>query len=168
MTRADMQREISRAADILGVQPQWLDALIRFESNYDPRAVNRYSGACGLIQVTNTTARDVFHAESAAALVEKFPTFTSQIDNIVIPYLSRYAPFPTQQSLYMAIFYPKYRRVAPTTEFPDSVAAINPGIKTVSDYVALVNRRLDPAFVKGGVAFMLMLALCLLYYYRKG
>jgi len=154
---------LDRAAQLLNVVPAWLDALIRFESGWNPLARNPISGARGLIQVTNTTARSFFRVDSADALVEQFPDRESQLENVVVPYLQRYAPFPTRQSLYMSVFYPAYRAAPPDTVFSDSIQKQNPNIKTVQDYINLVNRRLDP--VKVGFAGLAIVGLLLLWYY---
>lgn len=161
------QTDITRAANALSVPVAWLDALIRFESNYDPNARNRITGARGIIQVMDSTARSMFGVPNADHLMELYPTFTQQIDNVVIPYLAHYEPFPTQQSLYMAIFYPKYRAVDPNTIFSESVQLSNPNIKTVQDYINLVNRRMDPALLSGGFSLIAILVVMIFMYYRR-
>lgn len=144
----------------LGAAPEDLKALIEFESGWNPRAYNK-SGAVGLIQFMPQTLKDygLLSAQTAALVptsgivpehakqavktefLSRWPTAEAQLKGPVLTYLSRYAPFPTRQSLYMSVFYPAYRNLAPSTAFPDSVQKANPGVKTISDYVAYVERR---------------------------
>jgi hypothetical protein len=133
----------------LGIKSLWLIDLIQFESSWNPQAKNKITGARGLIQFMPATAaamgfsgyRSIRDGSPTAAdnLVATAPTIETQM-KYVLQYLKPLAPFPTLQSLHMAVFYPRYRSVAPTTEFPDTVKKANPGIKTVSDYM----RRASP------------------------
>lgn len=146
--------EISTA---LNVDPDWLYSLIDFESAWRPNAINPYSGAAGLIQFTNTTARNMGYL-SAADLVYKYPTRIMQLSGPVYEYLKRYAPYPTKQSLTMAVFYPAYRNVPPETPFPASVTKGNPGIKTVNDYIKRVfNDWVAPASIGGALLVLLFI-----------
>lgn len=140
MSKADKIKEI---ANRLGTDPRWLDALINFETagTYDPTIKNPKSSARGLIQVIDKTARDVFNVSDSLSLVKKYPTFDSQMENVVYPYLARYAPFRSKQELYMAVFYPNYRKAPPDTIFSEKVRRYNPGITTVQDYINFVDRR---------------------------
>jgi len=133
----------------LGVPPQWLDALINFETGgtYDPTIKNPRSSARGLIQITNARARDIGYDSSFEAVSDN-PTFDAQMENVVYPALKEYGPFPDKQSLFMAVFYPAYRNVPPHTEFPPNVQEVNPGIRTVQDYIDFVNRRIVQASLK--------------------
>lgn len=140
MSKADKIREI---ANRLGTNPEWLDALINFETagTYNPKIKNPRSSARGLIQVIDATAVSDFNMPDSLSLIRKYPTFNEQMENVVYPYLAKYAPFASKQELYMAVFYPKYRRVSPDTIFPEKVREVNPNITTVQDYVDFVDRR---------------------------
>jgi len=131
----------------LGIYPSWLNALITFESGGKPGARNPYSGARGLIQFTNTTAKELGYKD-ADDLYDKNPTDTSQLLGPVLKYLKKYAPFPTEQSLYMAVFYPAARAWPLEQQFPDTVKQLNPGIVTVNDYV---NKVRHAPIIKAGV-----------------
>lgn len=144
----------------LGVDSTWLKALISFESGWNPAAQNKLSGARGLIQFTNTTAKDLGYA-SADDLYNKFPTADAQLQGPVLSYLSKYKPFTTKQSLYMAVFYPKARTWTLDTAFSDSIQKLNPGVKTVGDYVNKVERRLGVKTIAAGTAILLLLAFIL-------
>lgn len=140
---------ISYAADVLGVKREWLVDLIQFESGWNPLAENKTTGARGLIQFmpstaaamgfSGTTSKSAGRPTAADKLVSVAPTIAEQME-YVIRYLTPQKPFPTLQSLHMAVFYPRYRSVATTTEFPTAVQKANPGIKTVADYM----RRASP------------------------
>ena len=142
MSHESEAAKIREIASRLGVDPRWLDALINFETagTYDPLAKNPTSSARGLIQVIDSTAQSEFGAADSLALVSTFPDFDSQMENVVWPYLAKYMPFSTKQSLYLAVFYPRYRFVDPLTPFPANVQAANPGITTPQDYIDYVDR----------------------------
>lgn len=144
MTRQREAEIIRDVADRLGTKAHWLDALINFETagTYSPLIKNPNSSARGLIQVIDSTAQSDFGYSDSSSLVMEYPDFESQMYNVVLPYLQKYKPFPTKQSLYMAVFYPKYRDVPRSTVFPEHVRKVNPGITTVQDYINFVDRRI--------------------------
>jgi hypothetical protein len=121
----------------LGIDPSWLNNLIEFESGWNPAARNELSGARGLIQFTHTTARNLGF-QDADDLVAKYPDAEGQLLSPVYRYLSKMKPYPTKQSLYMAVFYPAARNWAPDTAFSPTIQKLNPGIVTVADYVRKV------------------------------
>lgn len=132
---------IVRASDILQIaDPAWLDALIAFETGgtFSPTIKNPNSSARGLIQIIDSSAQGIGYADSLDAVTQN-PDFESQMENVVIPYLAPYAPFPTKQSLYMAVFYPAYRDAPLFKRFPYHVRKVNPGIVTVKDYINKVD-----------------------------
>jgi hypothetical protein len=149
ITDAEKQALDSIAA-ALSINSTWLYQLIDFESGWNPAAKNPYSGARGLIQFVNSTARDMGYL-SADDLYEKNPDRIKQLQNPVFLYLKKYAPFPTLQSLLMAVFYPKYRNVEPDTLFPQYVLASNPGIKTPADYIKRVFPDYKPLAIGGAL-----------------
>lgn len=169
MTNAEI---ITSVAGRLGIPPQWLDAIIAFESNYNPNAVSgiAYNQALvnqgkelqrfarGLIQFTDSTAQWLGFTD-AIDLVIKNPDFVSQMENAVFPYLQKMSPFTSESDFYMAIFFPAYRKKDPSTPFPAYVVAVNPGIRTPQDYINRVHtvvatRRIVP--VVGGLALALI------------
>lgn len=79
---------------------------------------------------------------AADNLVQLFPDRVSQLKGPVLRYLSAWLPFNgTEQDLYMAVFYPTYRKKLPFEPLPSKVLAQNPGIKNAQDYVNLINKR---------------------------
>jgi hypothetical protein len=66
-------------------------------------------------------------------------TPTEQMKGPVLTYLSKYKDkygnLDTVQSVFMAVFYPKYINEPGETQFPSSVPVANPGIYTPDDYI---------------------------------
>ena len=137
MTLTAKQNEIlnSVAADI-GVLPLDLYNLIYFESKFNPTAKNINSSARGILQFIDSTARDLGY-ENSLDLVTKNPTIEQQLNSPVRDYLNKYKPYPTLQSLHMAVFYPAAQYWPPDKKFPANVTLSNPGIKTPADYMTL-------------------------------
>jgi hypothetical protein len=172
---SDVDVKIVEIANRLGIaDPDWLTRLIALESGFNPLAKNPNSSARGLIQIIDSTARDIFGFPDSLSLISKYPDFDSQMDNVVFPYLRKYAPFPTKQSLYMAVFFPVARFVAPDTTFDAlfeqkriggdkwqqrlaEFHAANGDIKTVQDYIDKVEGR-AALIVGGGLAALLAIA----------
>lgn len=138
ITPADLQL-LNEIAVRLGVAYEDLFNLINFESGFNPQAKNPNSSARGLIQFIDSTAKQLGFNDSLD-LVTKYPTITDQLP-IVERYLQQFKPFDGKQSLYLAVFYPKYRNVAPDTLFPENVRKVNPGINTPADYIKFVERK---------------------------
>lgn len=138
MKLTDKQQSLLQGlSDILNVNVNDLFNLINFESSWNPLARNKISGARGLIQFINSTAQALGY-KSADDLVSKHPTIESQLEGPVYNYLKKFIPFSNKQSLYMSVFFPRYRNVHPDTHFSDTVKSQNPGIFTVQDYMDLV------------------------------
>lgn len=156
---AKYTKTIKAVADKLGIKPKSLEMLINFESRFNPKIKNPYSSARGLIQFTDSTAQRLGFNNSLD-LVSKYPTVSGQLANPVYRYLRQFKPFPNEQSLFMAVFYPKYRNVSPYKQFPKSVQAVNPNIKTPSDYIKKVYtinrlRYVSPFMILIGVGTLL-------------
>jgi hypothetical protein len=142
MTADDIRKGlIANAAAQLGVEADALYNLIKFETanTFDPQIANPYSSAKGLIQFTDSTAQGLGFSDSQD-LITKLPDFSSQLEKAVVPYLAKYRPFTSRQSLYMAVFYPAARNWSPDTLFSSAVQAVNPGIQTVQDYINKVEQ----------------------------
>lgn len=128
----------------LNVPAGWLAGVIDFETagTWSPTVRNQGSSAAGLLQFTDQAARELGYS-SSAELVAAFPTAAAQLRGPVYQYLERYAPFPTLQSLAMAVFYPAARAWNPSQAFPAWVQSANPGIRTVDDYVRRVEEHVS-------------------------
>lgn len=146
----DKAKIIREAAAQIGTRPEWLDALINFETGgtYDPMVINSFDPeAKGLIQFRDEAAQDLGFVDSTQ-LVSVYPDFETQMLNAVVPYFKlqqkqfSIPSYMDRQSLYMAVFYPAYATKPPKTEFPEYVQKANPGITTIQDYIEFVNRRI--------------------------
>jgi hypothetical protein len=140
-TLADSEKKtLQDAAHELGVPVPWLAGLIEFESagSWNPAIRNRTSGATGLIQFMPRTAMSLGTTVQRMARMG----FESQM-KYVVKYLLPHKPFPSRQSLLMAVFYPVAKTWPPETEFPEIVQRYNPGIDTVQDYLDHVDERID-------------------------
>lgn len=77
MTKRQIRKKLRLAAKLFGVKPEWLYVMAKAESNLNPTATNKGSGAMGLFQFLKATATeealsdpyDV--AESAAVVAER-------------------------------------------------------------------------------------------------
>jgi hypothetical protein len=94
---------LKETADKLGIPPFWLWYVIKIESNWNPKAVNKTTGASGLIQIMPSTAKglgislDSIRNSSAEA----------QLKGVVYKYLLPYKKKLTSlANLYLAILYP--------------------------------------------------------------
>lgn len=162
------QREQAALAAIAGrlaVPVQWLSNLIRHESGFNPQAANPASSAKGLIQFTNSTAQKLGYKDSSD-LIKKNPTIEKQLLGPVHSYLSAMAPFPSEQSLYLAVFYPAARSWDVTRQFPAEVQRANPGIQTPQDYINRVQGKAGAAI--GGAVLALAIGAAVFYYLSRG
>jgi hypothetical protein len=146
----------------LGIDPNDLIKLIDFETRgtWNPQIKNPLSSARGLLQFTDSTARNLGYKDSLD-LVTKNGSIESQLYFPVLKYLSQFKPFPTKQSLYMSVFYPAAREWPLNKNFPDTVKQSNPGIKTVADYVNKVEKK-KPGGAAGLLSLIALAAILLL------
>jgi len=130
---------LARVAVRLSVPPDWLYKLIKFETagTFDPKIQNPNSTAKGLIQFLDRTARSLGYRDSLH-LVNKHPDFAGQLEGPVFQYLQPWKPFPTKQSFYLSVFYPKGRKKSLSYVIPKKDQEANPGIVTIGDYVSKV------------------------------
>lgn len=170
----DIQNNVLQGvAKALNVPAEWLYRLIQFESGWkplqraymplnaaaikkDPTIIPRY--ARGLVQFTDSTAQ-MLGFKDALDLVTKQPTIDTQLPGAVYDLLKRYKPFPTEQSLYLSIFYPVARNWPPDQVFSDSVRAANPGINTPADYVRHVQGIKLKSVAAAGIIVLLLIGL---------
>lgn len=147
---------INRMAERLGVSYDALFRIIAFETVYsfDPTITNKYNGARGVIQFTNSTSKTLYSPSGrklldANDLVKEYPTFAAQMSlpghknrygGPVYQYLKRFGKFKSDKELFVAVFYPAAVNWSDDHELPENVQAINPGVKTIGDYYAHMNR----------------------------
>lgn len=161
MFDAALEVPLERAAQEIGMNKEWLRNVIALESSWRWNAYNPVSGAVGLIQFIPRTLKDLGLLSPSLAMeipatgavseatkqkvreefLAKYPNAVAQLAGPVVRYMRIWRPFPTEQSAYLAVFYPKFRYSSPDTPFPDSVRKANPGIDTVGDYVTAVKKK---------------------------
>lgn len=100
--RLAFQNKVISIADALGVNPNWLMYIMNSESGLNPAAVNRASGATGLIQFMPTTAKWLGTTTQALGQM----TGLQQL-NYVYNYFKPYAgKLSSGVDLYLMAFYP--------------------------------------------------------------
>jgi len=160
--------KLNQVSGILNVNPDWLYKLIDFESGWNPAAINKKTIAAGLIQFIPSTARELGFKDSID-LIKQLPGINDQLEYAVKPYLLKYRPFISPQSLYMAVFYPAARFWDPTKKFPAIVTKYNPGIQTPADYVSYVEKKKIVETIAAGSGGLIIFGTILfLLYLRKG
>jgi hypothetical protein len=87
----------------LGIKPSWLMVVFHKESGINPRAVNRYSGASGLIQFMPGTARNLGTTVEAIRRMSGAEQLT-YVEAYFQPYVGR---MHSLWDCYFAVFYPK-------------------------------------------------------------
>ena len=86
----------------LGIDPDWLMLVMYFESGLNPKAVNKTSGATGLIQFMPSTARNMGTSTESLANMDALV----QLD-YVYRYLSPYkGKMSSLVDVYLSVFYP--------------------------------------------------------------
>lgn len=101
LSQADL-RAIVSVADSLGIDADWLLAVEKFESGFNPKAVNPSSGATGAIQFMPSTAAKLGTSTTALknmSLAEQ-QTYVYQY---LLPYKGR---MKSLEDTYLAIFFP--------------------------------------------------------------
>lgn len=123
----------------LGVNPPDLEQLIQFESRWNPaiKNPNLKSSARGLIQIIDDRARQIGFINSLDA-VQKNPTISLQLKNVVYPYLKLFTPIQNRNVLAMSVFLPAFRYKDINTAIPTKYREGNPGIYRISDYLKKV------------------------------
>jgi hypothetical protein len=94
--------KVNEIASKLGIKSEWLMAVMAFESGLNHKAVNKTSGATGLIQFMPSTATGLGTSTSALAAM----TNVQQLD-YVYKYLAPYKSKMTSLAhVYLSVFYP--------------------------------------------------------------
>ena len=103
--RAPFVAKVREVAARLGIKPEWLMAAMYCESAFNPAAVNRHSGATGLIQFMPATARNL--GTTTAALLA-MPAL-QQLDYVEKYFKSHAARLKLAKDwldMYLVVFYP--------------------------------------------------------------
>lgn len=100
--RAEFLAKVRNVASRLGIDPNWLMAAMYFESGLNPKAVNPYTQATGLIQFMPSTARSL-GINQAALLAMNNVAQLEYVYQYLKPYRNRFKSFI---DLYLSIFFP--------------------------------------------------------------
>lgn len=149
------QDSVNYVANQIKANPQDLIKLINFESGLNPLASNKLSSAKGLIQFIDSTAKKLGY-QNSQDLINRHPTFESQMLGPVLKYLKPLAPYPALSDLAMAVFMPYAKNFPANTSFTVIYKKLygenwlknytnfekqNPGIKSIQDYVNKVEKK---------------------------
>ena len=100
--KAEFCSKLQNICDKLHISPEWLLAVMYVESRINPYAVNKYSGATGLIQFMPATAKAL--GTTTAELLNM--TAVDQLDYVYL-YLKPYTgKMHSLMDVYFAIFFP--------------------------------------------------------------
>ncbi len=119
-------KRVIEIAQEIGVDPSWLMAVMYFESSLNPKAVNKYSNATGLIQFMPTTATGL--GTSISALYNM--TNLQQLDYVRKYYLPFKNKLKTLGDTYLAVFYPALIGKPGDTALSAKVQEQNPVFKS--------------------------------------
>lgn len=146
-TSKAFQDKVIRIANDLGTDPNYLMAVMSFESKFDPAARNPYSGATGLIQFMPETAKK--HGTSTDALAHM--SAEQQLDYVVAYFAPYKGKLKTLEDVYMAVLWPKaigkgpsyVLFSSPTSAYNQNKALDinNDGYVTVSEATSFVRKR---------------------------
>ena len=102
--RAEIINKLNSVAANLGIDVNWLMAVINFESagTFSPSIQNKYSGATGLIQFMPSTAKSLGTSVEALKYMD-FLTQLNYVEKYYRPYRGKIKSFV---DLYLATFFP--------------------------------------------------------------
>ena len=100
--RSAIVNKINSVSSNLGISPNWLMAVMNFESGLNPKAKNPYSGATGLIQFMPSTAAGL--GTSTEQLF--FMPFEKQLDYVEKYYRPWKSKIKGFVDLYLTTFFP--------------------------------------------------------------
>jgi hypothetical protein len=153
-------QSLESVSRLLNINPVKLSALIDFESQWNPKAVNKITGAIGLIQFMPKTLKSMGFA-SPAQFIAQNNTIEKQLKYVYL-YLKEYMPLDTDKKLFMSVFYPIAATWPDIKQFPAIVQKSNPGITRVSDYMKKVYLRIGIHYIPK--FFFVVVGLSAVYY----
>lgn len=123
-TAAFAQRVKAIATEI-GVNPDWLQAVMFFESRFNTKAVNPYTKATGLIQFMPATAK------ALGTTTDKLLAMSNvqQLEYVYKYFLPYKDKLRTLGDTYLAVFYPALIGKPNNTQLPAKVQEQNPVFK---------------------------------------
>jgi Transglycosylase SLT domain len=123
--------KVQSIASQLGIQPNWLMQLMWAESRLKPNAINRYSGASGLIQFMPKTAIGLGTTVEAIRNMDA----VQQLDYVYKYFKGAANKMHSYYDVYLETFYPAAKGKPDNWQFPTVVAKQNPAIDTDRDGV---------------------------------
>lgn len=100
--KSEFINSVRNVSDLLGIDPNWLMAVMYKESGLNPQAVNRNGGATGLIQFMPSTARALGTTTAKLYSMNNVEQMY-YVYQYFKPYRGRYKSYP---DLYLACFFP--------------------------------------------------------------
>ncbi|MCL2328304.1 MAG: lytic transglycosylase domain-containing protein [Bacteroidetes bacterium] len=95
-------QKVKQISQNLGIQPDWLMAVMAIESGINHRAVNKTSGATGLIQFMPSTAIGLGTTTDALRAMSNVQQL-SYVEKYLMPFKGKMNRFT---DVYLAVFYP--------------------------------------------------------------
>lgn len=139
-----MKPKVAIVADMLGIQPDWLEGVMWIESRLNPQAVNKTTGATGLIQFMPATAKAL--GTTTADLLKM--SFDEQMDYVYM-YLRPYKDkMRSLVDVYLAVFFPA--AISKPDSYVLQTAKLSPAIIAKQNPAYDLNK--DGQITKGEVA----------------
>lgn len=122
---AAFEQRVRAIAKEIGINPDWLQAVMYFESRFNTKAVNPYTKATGLIQFMPTTAK------ALGTTTDKLLQMSNvqQLEYVYKYFLPYKNKLRTLGDTYLAVFYPALIGKPNNTELPAKVQEQNPVFK---------------------------------------
>jgi len=175
----DFLDALNGTAKRVGINPADLLSVMHFESGINPRAVNKYSGASGLIQFMPTTAKGLGTSVEAIRkmdAIEQMPL----VEKYLWPYRGK---MKNLADVYLAVFFPAAigkpnSYVLKTSKLSAGlIAKQNPvfdtnkdGTITKGEILAIVNKKAEKAGLRttiGPIALVLVAVIGLFFLIKK-
>ena len=120
--------KVTAVARVVGWKPEWLLAVIEFESNHNPKAVNPLSNATGLIQFMPATAAALGTTVSELWNMSRLRQL-DYVEKYLLPYRGKVKDF---FDAYAAVFLPIMLGKSEDWVIPDVYVQANPIFKKYS------------------------------------
>lgn len=136
--KEEFTQKVNSISAQLGIKPDWLIAVMAFESSIDHRKVNKLSGATGLIQFMPSTAKSLGTSTEALRAMSN----VQQLDYVykyLAPYKGKMKAFT---DVYLTVFYPAAVGKADTYIIGTAggkIAAQNPALRDANGAVTVAS-----------------------------
>ena len=103
----DFKKKLVDISNYIGINPNWLATVISFESGFDPRIVNKQSGATGLIQWVPYVAESMYGIpKEKASDVIRSKSAMEQLDMVKRFFEPHKGKLKSLDDVYLAVFMP--------------------------------------------------------------